>query len=107
MCLSAMASPARRRMGRIGNHASRDVGATIEPGADPNVQTLAVGTLSRQAGETLGFRSRGCKRKPGRSPRALSHSVRAGALERIEAGAHLEAGEAAAALFQREAITEK
>src|SRR5262249_51223366 len=96
-----------RRVGaRAGRHPSRDIRAAIAPGADADVQVLAGGIGTPQRREPARLLGRGREGKAGRSPRALSGGMGAGARENIEAGADARAGEAAPALHWSEMVAE-
>src|SRR5215211_2643723 len=92
---------------RVGSHASRDVSPFIEARADSDVQTRVVGIPPCRHGEAVGLAMRCRKGKAGRTPRALSHTVGAGAIEGLETGADLRAGVSTAALHRREMVAEK
>src|SRR5258708_39918312 len=83
-----------------------DVSSGIEPRAGADVQGPEARAVPKKADEPACFRRRGSKRKPGRSPGALSDAVGSRLVEARERGGDIGAGETAAALDRRKIIAD-
>jgi hypothetical protein len=79
-----------------------DLRTTIEPAANPDVQTCTLRALAGNRREVIGFLSRRRKRKTGRSPGALADTVGARSLERRQHGGNCRTGKGRGALRRSE-----